>query len=295
MNTDTVVIADSCCDLPYEYIKKRNVPIIYYTYMLNDTEYIDDFGHTMPYEDFFAAMRKGAVPTTSQVNVHVFADMFEKYVKEGKSIIYLSFSSGLTGSFNNALMARNMLIEKYENADITIIDTLSASIGEGLLVYNAVEMLHNGASKQEIIDWVEQNKWRINHWFTVDNLVYLKRGGRVSGAKAFVANVMDIKPVLNIDNEGHLIPIYKAKGRKKAMRTLISRMEELAVNPEEQVVAINHGDALDDALWVADKVKEKFNVKDIIINSVGPVIGSHSGPGTLSLFFFAEKRFINEK
>ena len=208
---DTVIIADSCSDLPLSYVEKRNIPIINYTYTLNDKEYIDDFGQTLSYNEFYNAVREGSMPTTSQVNSQIFFYAFEEQIVAGKSVIYISFSSGLTGSVNNANMAKNMILEKYPDADLTIVDTRAASLGEGLLVYYAVEMLHDGASKKEIVNWLEDNKFRLNHWFTVDDIDHLRRGGRVSGAAAFVANIMDIKPVLNIDDAGHLIPIHKAK------------------------------------------------------------------------------------
>lgn len=289
---DTVIIADSCSDLPLSYIKERNIPIINYTYMVKDKEYVDDFGQSLSYEDFYDAVRTGAMPTTSQINSQIFYNAFEEYIKNGKSVIYISFSSGLTGSVNNANIAKNMILDKYPQADLTIVDTRAASLGEGLLVYYAVEMLHNGASKEEIVNWLEDNKFRLNHWFTVDDIDHLRRGGRVSGAAAFVANIMDIKPVLNIDDAGHLIPIHKAKGRKRALKMLIDKFEAFAVEPQEQVIAISHGDSLGDAQFVANKIKEKFNVKDVIMNPIGPTIGSHSGPGTIALFFLGEKRFI---
>lgn len=289
---DTVIIADSCSDLPLSYIQKRNIPIINYTYTLEGKEYIDDFGQTLSYKEFYDAVRTGTMPTTSQINSQIFYDEFEKYIKDGKSVIYISFSSGLTGSVNNAIMAKEMILEEHPDADLTIVDTRAASLGEGLLVYYAVEMLHNGASKEEIVNWLEDNKLRLNHWFTVTDIDHLRRGGRVSGAAAFVANIVDIKPVLNIDDAGHLIPIHKAKGRKRALRMLVKKFEEYAIDPEEQVIAISHGDALEDAEYVANRIREKYNVKDIIMSHIGPTIGSHSGPGTIALFFLGEKRFM---
>ena len=289
---DTIIITDSCCDLPLSYLQERNVPVIYYPFFIDDKECYDDLWQSRTCEEFFGLMRAGKVSRTSQVNPNVYYEMFEKYVKEGKAIIFLSFSSALTASFNNALQARDMLLEKYPDADITIIDTLSASLGEGLLVYYAVEMLHNGASKEEIIDWVETNKYRLHHWFTVESLEYLRRGGRVSGAKAFIGNVLDIKPLLHFDNKGAIVPVFKARGRKRAVRALVDKLEEYIVNPEEQLVTINHGDCLDEAKYVEQLIRERAKVKDILINPVGPVIGSHSGPGTLSVFFLAEKRLL---
>nr|PZN09225.1 MAG: fatty acid-binding protein DegV [Caldicoprobacter oshimai] len=286
----TVIIADTCSDLPFEYVKQHNIPLIHFTYNFKGAEYADDLGQTVSYRYFYNAMRDGEAPTTSQVNAQTYADMFKKYVSEGKSVIYLCFSSALSGSYNNALIARDMILEEYPRADITVIDTKCASLGEGLLVYYAIDMLERGASKEEIINWVEQNKLKMHHWFTVEDLVYLKRGGRLSGTAAFIGNILDIKPVLNVDREGRLVPRLKVKGRKKSLRTLVEKMEEHIVNPEQQAVAISHGDSSEDAEYVAGLIRSKFSVKDIIINQIGPVIGSHSGPGTLAIFFLGGER-----
>ncbi|MBM7581794.1 DegV family protein with EDD domain [Caldicoprobacter guelmensis] len=286
----TVIIADTCSDLPFEYVKQHNIPLIHFTYNFKGVEYADDLGQTISYRYFYNAMRDGEVPTTSQVNVQTYAEMFRKYAAEGKPVIYLCFSSALSGSYNNALLARDIVLEEYPEADITVIDTKSASLGEGLVVYYAVEMLERGASKEEIIDWVEQNKLKIHHWFTVEDLQYLKRGGRLSGTAAFIGNILDIKPVLHVDREGRLVPKLKVKGRKKSLRTLVDMMEEHIVDPEEQVVAISHCDSDKDAQYVAELIRSKFSVKDIIINQIGPVIGSHSGPGTLAVFFMGGER-----
>ncbi len=285
-----VVITDSCSDLPYEYVQKYNVPFTSLVFRFQGFDYPDDFGQTISYSDFYKAVREGETPTTSQVNVETYIDMFQKCTSEGKSIIYLCFSSGLSGSYNSAVIAKNIIMEEKPDADITIIDTRSASLGQGLLVYYAVTMLEEGASKDEIVNWVEKNPLKLHHWFTVDDLGHLKRGGRLSGTAAFVGTILNIKPVLHVDDEGHLIPKMKAKGRKRSLRMLVDKMEENAINPQEQVVAISHGDALEDANYVAQLVRSRFNVKDIIINHVGPVIGSHSGPGTIALFFLGGNR-----
>ncbi|NLX71378.1 MAG: DegV family protein [Clostridiales bacterium] len=286
----TVIIIDSCSDLPFEYVKQHDIPVVNFTFHFKGNDYTDDLGQTISYKDFYDAIRNGETPTTSQVNAQTYTDMFRKYALEGKSIIYLCFSSALSGSYNNSLLARDMITEEFPEADITIIDTKSASLGEGLLVYHAIDMLEKGASREEIIDWVEENKLKLHHWFTVEDLGHLKRGGRLSGTAAFVGSILDIKPVLNVDDEGRLIPRIKVKGRKKALRTLIEKMEENIINPEQQVVAISHGDSPDDADYLAELIRSKFPVKDIIINSIGPVIGSHSGPGTIALFFFGKNR-----
>ncbi len=285
-----VIIIDSCSDLPLEYVNRHNIPVVNFTYHFKGKEYADDLGQTISYKDFYDAIRKGEMPTTSQVNVQTYVNIFKKYVLEGKPIIYLCFSSSLSGSYNSSLIARDMITQEFPEADITIIDTKSASLGEGLLVYYAIDMFEKGASKEEIINWVEENKLKLHHWFTVEDLGHLKRGGRLSGTAAFVGSILDIKPVLNVDAEGRLIPRIKVKGRKKALRTLFEKMEENITNPEEQVVAISHGDSPEDADYLAGLIRSRFRVKDIIINSIGPVIGSHSGPGTVAVFFLGKNR-----
>ncbi len=286
----TVLITDSCTDLPYSYIQAQNLPIVNLTYSFMGKDLPDDFGQTLDYQTFFNEVRKGEMPTTSQVNVDVYLNLFRRYVEEQKAIILLSFSSVLSGSYNSAVLAKGMIMEEFPEADITLIDTKSASMGEGLIVYYAVEMLNSGASKDEIIQWVEENKLKVNHWFTVEDLGHLKRGGRVSGAAAFIGTLLSIKPVLRVDDDGRLIPVLKAKGRKKSIKTLFDKMVEGIVRPEEQVIFISHGDCLEEANLLADMIRAKYQVKDIIINCIGPVIGAHAGPGTLALFFMGDKR-----
>jgi DegV family protein with EDD domain len=287
---ETVLLIDSCTDLPRSYVEKNEIPVVSLVCNFMGQEYKDDFGKTLSYKEFYAAVRNGEMPSTSQVNVYVYTEIFKKYAAEGKSIIYLGFSSALSGSLNSALLARDMICEEIENADITVIDSRSASLGEGLLAYNANEMLKAGASKDEVVSWLETNKLRMNHWFTVDDLGHLKRGGRVSGAAAFVGTLLDIKPILQIDDEGRLIPVSKVKGRKKSIKTLFEMLQENIVSPEEQVIAISHGDCIEDAEYLKEMILKEYKVKDVIINEVGPVIGSHSGPGTVALFFMGSKR-----
>lgn len=286
----TVIITDSCSDLPLWYVEQRNLPVLYFTYQFKGQDQPDDLGRTISYRDFYNEVRNGEMPTTSQVNSQTYIDFFRRYIEEGKSIIYMCFSSALTGSYNSALLARNMILEEYPDADITIIDTLSASLGQGLLVHHALDLRDKGMEKEKIVEWIENNKLRLAHWFTVDDLEHLRRGGRVSGAAAFIGTILSIKPVLHVDNEGRLIPVQKAKGRKKSLKTLLEKMEETVINPKEQVIFISHGDAEEDANYVADLVRNQFGVKDIMISNIGPVIGSHSGPGTIALFFLANNR-----
>ncbi|HBM80425.1 MAG: DegV family protein [Clostridiales bacterium] len=284
------IITDSCSDLPIEYINDNDISVVSMTYHFKGREYADDFGRTISYSEFYAAVRNGEMSTTSQINVFTFAEEFKKHIKDGQSIIYIGFSSALSGSLNNALIAKDMVLKEYSNADISVIDSKSASAGEGLLVYYACEMLKNGKSKQEIVEWVKNNKLKLNHWFTVDSLNHLRRGGRVSNTKAFIGTVLDIKPVLHVDDEGRLIPVRKVKGRKKSIRMIANKFFEMAVKPEEQLVIISHGDCIEDANHLKELILKETSVKDIIITYIGPVIGAHSGPGTLALFFIGEKR-----
>jgi len=286
----TVITSDSCIDLPVKFIQRHSIPVVYYIYNLNGKEYFDDFGKTMSYKDFYSTVCNGALPTTSQTNVHTLTQFFKKYVLQGDSVLYLSFSSSLSNTYNNAVMAREIILQEFPSADITVIDTKSASLGEGLLVYYAVSMLEQGRSKIEIINWVEDNKLRMNHWFTVEDLDHLKRGGRVSGTAAFVGTMLQIKPILHVDDEGRLIPVQKVRGRKKSIKVLADTLAARIMNPEEQTVAISHGDAFEDALYLKELILEQVKVKEVIINHIGPVIGAHSGPGTLAVFFLGENR-----
>lgn len=287
---NTVLLIDSCTDLPYSYVEENKLPFVSLVCNYKGQEVKDDFGHSLTYKEFYNAVRDGEMPSTSQVNVYDYAELFRKFALEGKSVIYLGFSSALSGSYGSAKLAKDMVCEEIEGADITLIDSKSASLGEGLLAYYANEMLKKGASKDEVVGWLESNKLKLNHWFTVDDLGHLKRGGRVSGAAAFVGTLLDIKPILHVDDEGRLVPISKIKGRKKSLKTLFEMLQENIVAPEEQVIAISHGDCLEDVEYLKDMILKEFKVKDVIVNHVGPVIGSHTGPGVVALFFMGSKR-----
>jgi DegV family protein with EDD domain len=287
---NTVLLIDSCTDLPLKYVEANELPVVSLTCNFKGQEYKDDFGKTLSYKEFYASVRAGEMPSTSQVNVYAYAEIFRKYAKEGKSVIYLGFSSALSGSTNSAKLAKNMIDEEIQDSDITVIDSKSASLGEGLLAYYANEMLKEGASKEDVVTWLETNKLRMNHWFTVDDLGHLKRGGRVSGTAAFVGTLLDIKPILNVDDEGRLIPISKIKGRKKSIKALFEMLQENIEAPEGQVIAISHGDCIEDAEYLKEMILKGFSVKEVIINEIGPVIGSHVGPGTMALFFMGRKR-----
>lgn len=287
---DIKIVTDSSADLPYEWVNEANIDFLSLKLLFNDEEHVDDFGQTLQYKLFYDAIRNGGMSQTSQATVQEFVSLFSALIKKEKKIIYIGFSSGLSGTINSATIAKDIVLNDFPEADISIIDTKCASLGQGLLVYKAVELLKEGCSKEEIVNWIETHKLKMNHWFTVDDLQYLKRGGRIAAVTANVGTLLNIKPVLMVDDEGKLIPYSKVKGRKKAIKVLAEKLSERITNPEQQTIAISHGDCLEDALRLKTLICEKINVKEVIINMVGPVIGSHSGPGTLALFFLSESR-----
>ncbi|MBO5415498.1 MAG: DegV family protein [Clostridia bacterium] len=241
-------------------------------------------------KDFYAKLRGKKNATTSAVNIDAFTSIFEPYLAEGRDVLYLGFSSGLSGTYNAGLVAAKELSEKYPDRKVYAVDTLAASLGQGLLVYKALKMKEDGADIDTVRDFVEENKLNMCHWFTVDDLFFLKRGGRVSAATAIVGSMLGIKPVLHVDNKGRLINVSKARGRKASIDALLEKMKQTAIEPENQVVFISHGDVIDDAEYLANRIKSELGVKDVRIGYVGPVIGAHSGPGTLALFYFGTER-----
>jgi DegV family protein with EDD domain len=287
---ETVLIIDSACDLSKRYIEKHNVHLLPLNVIFKGKEYKDDLGQSLPSEQFYNAIKAGEMPSTAQINVYDYSEEFRRHVKEGKAIICVVLSSALSGSYNSACIARETILEEFNDADISIIDSKAASGGEGLLDYYAIKMLENKASKQEIVNWLEENKLRVNHWVTVDDLNHLKRGGRVSSTAAVMGTLLDIKPILSVDNEGRLIPVAKVKGRKKSIRTLSEELDKRIVNAEEQVIIINQGACPEDAKYLERLILEKHKVKEIIMGDIGPTIGSHTGPGILTVFFLGERR-----
>lgn len=288
--SEVILMGDSCCDLPPSFFEEYNIPYVSLSFSFKGKELFDDMGQTLPHTDFYNAVRDGEMPTTSQINVQTYLDFFMKHVKPGQQALYLAFSSGLSGSCESAIMAVNQLKEEDPAWDITIVDSLAASMGEGLLLYHAVQLRAQGKSRDEIAQWLEDNKLRLAHWFTVEDLHHLKRGGRLSAASAVVGTMLQIKPILHVDNEGHLVPMDKVRGRKKSLDTLAQKLVDTIENPEEQVVFISHGDSIADAEYLAQSIRDRVPVRDIWIHQIGPVIGSHAGPGTIALFFLGSNR-----
>jgi len=289
-HSEIILVIDSGCDLPLEYIKQKNIVPLGLICNFKGQAVEDDFGKKIIRKDFYDALRQGEMPTTSQINSQRYEEVFRKYVEEGKSIIYIAMSSALTGTINSANIAKEVILEEFSGADISIVDSKCASLGQGLLVHYAYEMLKRGDSKEDIVNWLEENKLKINHWFTVNDLNHLKRGGRISSSAAAVGLLLNIKPVLFVDNEGRLTSFSKCRGRKKAISTIAQKFKERTDPNKKQVIAISHGDCLSDALALEKIVRDNGNVLDVILNYVGTAIGTHTGPEILGLYFMAEER-----
>jgi DegV family protein with EDD domain len=230
------------------------------------------------------------MPTTAQITAYTFENEFRSLVSKRDSVIYIGFSSALSETFNGSVLARNEIMEAEPEADITVIDSKSATAGQGLLVYYACEMLKQGKSKQEIVDWIEANKLKVNHWFTTDSLEHLKRGGRISATSAAIGGLLEVKPVLHVSSDGSLNVVKKVRGRKKSIRTLFEEYKTRAIKPEEQMIYIVHGDCIEDAEYLKSLILSETTHKDIVINSLGPVIGTHTGPDMVGVFFLGKER-----
>ena len=285
------IITDSTADLTPELVRELDVQVIPLCYMMEGRTYHNiPGGGELTEGEFYAKLRAGTMSTTTQINSEEFLRVFTPLLEAGQDVLYIAFSSGLSGTCQSALLAREELRHRFPERRLEVFDSLCASMGEGLLVYHAAKLRQEGRDMDQVLAWLKENVLRLCHWFTVDDLNHLKRGGRVSTATALVGTMLGIKPVLHVDNEGHLISVSKVRGRRQSLEALVSRMEETAVNPAEQAVFISHGDCLEDALFVAQQVREKLGVTQIQIGYIGPVIGAHSGPGTVALFFLGKER-----
>lgn len=285
------IITDTSANLTEEMIEQYNIDIIPLVFRIGEEEFYSYVkGEKTDIKQFYDRMRQGEIITTSLISMEKCQDVFESNLKEGKDILYISFSSALSGTYNAALMVAKNLEKEYPERKIYVVDSLAASMGQGLLVYYCAEQKRSGKSIEEVKDWLIENRLQLCHWFTVDDLFHLKRGGRISGTTALVGTVLGVKPVLHVDNEGRLVPVRKVRTRKKSLISLVDEMEKTCINPTEQIVFISHGDSIDDALYVEELVRDRLNVKDIKINYVDPVIGAHSGPGTIALFFIGKTR-----
>ena len=286
------IVTDSSSNLTEEVIDQFDLHILPLAFMVDGEEHHSYLkGQKTDLKQFYTMMREGKVITTSLPNLAESEALMRGLLEQGRDILYLGFSSGLSGTFEATELLMRDLAAEFPERTLLAVDTLAASGGEGLLVWHAVQRARAGAPIGEVRDWVEENKLHLAHWFTVDDLMFLFRGGRVSKTAAWAGTMLNIKPVMHVDDEGHLIPLEKVRGRKKSLNALVDHMEKSAVQPiDQQMVFITHGDCLEEAEYVAEQVKERFGVKEVVINYVDPVIGAHSGPGTMALFFLADKR-----
>ncbi len=282
-------MTDSGGDLPKRLIEELNVVVVPLTVSVDGGEYIP--GDKLDIKEFYSQLREGKTATTSAINFDAATEALEEQVKEGRDVLFVAFSSGLSSTYNTIKIAAEELSEKYPERKIRVVDSLCASLGEGLLVYYAAKKRDEGLDIDAVCTWVEENKMSMAHWFTVDDLHHLKRGGRVSAATAVVGTMLSIKPVLHVDDEGHLINVSKARGRKPSIQALCNKLTESASwSAADQTVFISHGDCEEEANYLADMIREKFSPREIVVDYIGPVIGAHSGPGTIALFFMANER-----
>ena len=291
MSKEYVIMTDSSCDLPQELADQLGLEVLPLEVMADGKNYRNWLdGREIGFKEFYKLAREGKELKTSAVNTAAFEEKMEKLLKEGKDILYIGFSTGLSTTYNSGEAAARELREKYPDRKIYTVDTLAASLGQGMIIYYAAKKKEAGATIEEVRAFVENEKLHMCHWFTVDDLNYLKRGGRISAATAAVGTMLSIKPVMHMDNEGHLVAVGKARGRKAALCQLLDTMGELGEGLEGQTTFICHSDCMDDAQYVASQMKERFGVAQVNINWIGPVIGAHTGPGTIGIFFWGRER-----
>ena len=289
--SDFVIMTDSSCDLPANLAEKMELTVLPLYVYINDkkyTNYLDE--REIAFSEIYAKLRTKCPAKTSAVNMNDFLEPMESILRTGKDLLYIGFSSGLSGTYNAGAAAVEELAEKYPERKVYAVDSLCASLGQGLLIYHAWQEKQKGKTIEEVRDFTEANKLHLCHWFTIDDLMFLKRGGRISGATAIVGSMLNIKPVMHVDNDGHLIKVGTARGRKASIKALADEAEKRGIDLESQVIFISHGDCADEANYLADIMRNRFHVKDVLVNYVGPVIGAHSGPGTIALFFLGTER-----
>jgi len=289
METNYVYMTDSDSDLPYHLKAEYDIPVVYMPYALNGKEYFDDLGQTLDHKSYFDAMRSGANPVTSALNEESYLEYFEPVLESGKDLLFVAFSSKLSCTLQAAQAARKKLLEKYPDRKITIVDTLSISGPMTLLILKSHEMYRAGKSMEEVAAWLENNKLRSQAYFTVDDLKYLKRGGRISGAAAAVGTMLDLKPIIIEASDGTLQAGEKIRGRKKALAYIVDAMMKAEPDPAESPILILNADAPEDAERVKASIEQKLPGASIMIEHVGPVIGAHAGPGTVALCFIGKK------
>ena len=288
---DYIIVTDATSDIPNEMANELNVKVVPMSFSLGEKNY----NHYPDYREldiktFYDKQRAGQTSLTTQINVAVYLDFFEKIIKSDKDVLYISFSSALSSTYQSSVLAAKDLNEKYPDFKIITIDSKAATLGETLLVKLAAQKKSEGMNIEDLSKWVDDNHLKVCHYFTVDDLNHLKRGGRMTAMTAFIGTALDIKPILHVNDEGKLIPLDKVRGRKKALKVLFNYLAELSENLEEQTIFIGHGDCIEDARYLESLIKEVYKVKEVIIHPIGPIIGSHTGPGAITLFFLGKHR-----
>ena len=287
---DFVIMTDSCCDMSINYINEKKVPFVALTCSYAGNEFNDDFGISLSYKKFYDDVRHGELPKTSQPNAECYYNVYKKYIEEDVDILYICVSSIFSGAINSANIGKAKIMDEFPNSNIFIVDALTASLGQGLMVKKAYEMKETGNNLKEIFDYLEENKMKLNTYISVDDLHHVKRGGRISSSAALIGIVLHIKPIMTVANDGHLMPIFKIKGRKNAISKLAELVVDKIENSENQVIAIGHGDCIEEAEKLKVEILKIIKVKDVLINPIGPVVGTHGGPGALAVFFWGKKR-----
>lgn len=285
-----VVVTDSCCDMPIEYMEKNDIPFISLTCSYDGEEYKDDLGKTLTYKKFYQDLKNGSMPKTSQPNAEAYCDLFEKYLEKQLDILYVCVSSVFSGAINSANIAKTMVLDKFPEGRIEIVDALTASLGQGLMVLEAIKKNEAGETIESVVKYLEEYKEKLNTYIIVDDLRHVKRGGRISSTAAMLGIVLHIKPIMTVGHDGHLMPILKIKGRKNAVSKLAEILVERIEKPEEQIIAIGHCDCEEEAIKLKNEILALVKVKDVIINYIGPVVGTHGGPGAMDLFFYGKER-----
>lgn len=283
-----VVSVNSTCDLPKAWLEERNVPVVPLKYTIEDQTYVDMEG--LSSKEFFAKLREGKMAVTSQVNPDQAREMLEPILKEGKDILHLAFSSGLSGTYNSMRLAAEELSEEYPERKIMLLDTKCACMGEGILLYYVLKKKEEGASLEELYTYADELKEHVGHYVTVDDLNHLYRGGRLSKTSAVLGSMIKIKPIIVVNEEGKLEVVAKERGRKKSMNTIVDMAVERTGDYKNEIVMITHGDCLEEAEYLAGIVREKMGVENILINNIGTVIGGHTGPGVLAVFALADHK-----
>ena len=287
---DYAITTDSSCDFDQALADSLGVTVVPLSVQIGPRRFRNAPGEAMDSHSFYQLLSQGELAQTSAPNVEEFKAVWRPILQSGRDLLYLGFSSGLSGTSHNAAIAAEDLRGEFPQAKILVVDSLCASLGQGLLLYLCAKEKERGRTLEEVHTFAETTKGNVCHWFTVDDLNHLKRGGRISGTTAFFGTMLSIKPVMHVDDGGHLVPVSKARGRKSSLLELVDHMEKTAIDPGSQTVFISHGDCEGDARFVADEIRRRFGTQQIYINYVGPVIGNHSGPGTLALFFLGRER-----